>query len=117
HVDVTCVFGERSGDFIARGSRSQKRHRQTTIAYAVVRHGPLQRGTECSAIVAGSRLNIDLVEETRAHQFSIGCAIESNAAGQRELSQTGLPLKVAADMKHRHFEPVLKRSGKITVAG
>src|SRR5262245_48109367 len=117
HVDVTRVFVERSSDFVVCRSRTKEWHRHTTIAHAVVRHGPLQSRTECSAVIAGSWLNIDLVEEPRAHQFSVRCAIERNPAGQREPSNAGLPLKMAADVKHRHFEPFLKRSGKITMAG
>src|SRR5262245_4655953 len=36
-VDVMCLFGECSSDFIMVGSRSQEWHRQTPIANAVVR--------------------------------------------------------------------------------
>src|SRR5262245_6674311 len=117
HVDVTRVFVERSGDFVVCRSRTKEWHRHTTIAHAVVRHAPLQSRAECSAVIAGSGLNINLVEEPRAHQFSVRSAIERNPAGQREPSNAGLPLKMAANVKHRNFEPFLKRSGKITMAG
>src|SRR5262249_19074628 len=115
YIDVMCVFSERSGNLIVRRSWTEEGHRQTSIAYAVVGNGPLQSRAKGSAIVAGSRLNIDLVKEASAHQFSIGCAIERNPAGQCQPSHAGLPLKMAADVKHRHFKPFLKRSGKITV--
>src|SRR5262245_60456845 len=75
-VDVMSVLGEGSSNLIVVGSRTQEGHRQTSIAYAAVGDGPLQSRAERSAVVAGSRLNIDLVKQACAHQLSISCAIE-----------------------------------------
>src|SRR5215470_16148514 len=78
---------------------------------------PVQSGTECGAIVAGSRLDIDLIKESRPHQLSVRCAIEGDTTGQRETANTGSPLKMTTDVQHRHVKPFLECSRKIMMAG
>src|SRR5215470_7181388 len=83
HLDEMRMLVERPIHFTRVGSGSQKRHRQTPIADAVMNRRPLQCSAERRTIVAGSRLDIDLVKQTGAHQLSIRCAIQRDAPGQR----------------------------------
>src|SRR5262245_28801188 len=64
HLDQMRMLSERFIHFTLPGSRSEERYRHAPIANAIVNRRPLQCSPERRAIIAGSRLDIDLIEET-----------------------------------------------------
>ena len=117
-LDAVFELRQRGFNLVHRILRAKKRGRHANVAdFAGLRRAE-QRRAERRAIVAGSGLDVDFIEQTRFEQAAVGRAVQRHTTRQSQPPRPGAAAPEPADVKHHTVQTFLQGGGDVAmVAG